>query len=260
MWALEQMLAAGLVESGICRIGAEQELFLVDSKMRPAPLCAEILSSLNDRRFVTELAKFNLEANVTPREFNGHSLRVMEAELEEMIALIRQAAQELKAQVLLAGILPTLTLSDLTMENQTDLPRYRELNRTLKELRGREFVVHIKGLDELTVTSDNMMLEACNTSFQVHFQVDPADFPNAYNIAQAITAPVLAAGVNSPVLFNKRLWHETRLALFQHSVDERNSTHQERSRPPRVGFGDAWMLRSVMELCIERTRRDSASS
>ncbi|HSP06477.1 MAG TPA: CBS domain-containing protein, partial [Acidobacteriota bacterium] len=155
----------------------------------------------------------------------------------------------------LAGILPTLTLQDLTMENITDLPRYRELNRTLTELRGYDFVVHIKGLDELTLTSNNMMLEACNTSFQIHYQADPETFPDLYNVAQAITAPLLAAAVNSPILFHKRLWHETRLALFERSVDERSRAHLERERPPRVGFGDGWMRNSVMEMFHEDAAR-----
>ena len=45
-----------------------------------------------------------------------------------------------------------------------------------------------------------MMMESCNTSFQIHFQVGPKEFAGAYNTAQAITAPVLAAAVNSPIL------------------------------------------------------------
>lgn len=255
LWALEQMLKAGCLETGVQRIGAEQEFFLIDRNMRPVPLCSEMLRSLNDGRFVTELAKFNLEANVTPVEFTGRCLRVMEAELGEMLSLARSAAGDHEADVLLAGILPTLTLQDLTLDNLTNLPRYRELNRILTALRGREFAVRIKGLDELDICSDNMMLEACNTSFQLHFQVDPLTFPQYYNIAQVIAGPLLAAAVNSPLLLRKRLWHETRLALFEHSVDERSSTQQERARPPRVGFGDCWIRNSVMELFREDAAR-----
>ena len=40
------------------------------------------------------------------------------------------------------------------------------------------------------------------------------DFAHMYNIAQAITAPVMAAAVSAPILFGKRLWEETRIALF----------------------------------------------
>lgn len=92
------------------------------------------------------------------------------------------------------------------------------------------------------------MLEACNTSFQIHLQVDPDEFVDLYNLAQLITAPVLAAAVNSPLLFGKRLWAETRLALFQHSVDERSDVEQERYRSPGVTFGDRWIEKSVIEI------------
>ena len=57
-------------------------------------------------------------------------------------------------------------------------------------LRGGPLSIHIKGLDELQLTHDNIMMESCNTSFQVHFQSNAKDFANHYNIAQAITAPV----------------------------------------------------------------------
>jgi hypothetical protein len=36
--ALEAMLDTNLIESGVRRIGAEQEMFLVDQSWRPAPI------------------------------------------------------------------------------------------------------------------------------------------------------------------------------------------------------------------------------
>jgi hypothetical protein len=140
-------------------------------------------------------------------------------ELKEVLAKARSAGEEFGADVLLAGILPTLRVSDLTLANLTPMPRYQVLNRSLTQLRGAPFSIHIKGLDELQLTHANLMMESCNTSFQVHFQVNPSEFAVTYNIAQAITAPVLAGAVNSPLLFGHRLWQETRLALFQHSAD-----------------------------------------
>src|SRR4029077_6207470 len=113
----------------------------------------------------------------------------------------------------------------------------------------------IKGLDELQLTHDNMMMESCNTSFQVHFQVDPSEFVASYNIAHAIPAPVLAAAVNSPLLFGHRLWEETRLALFQHSADARSRNQLARSQPPRVGFGEQWLQHSVIELLHDQIGR-----
>ncbi|MEC7726672.1 MAG: CBS domain-containing protein, partial [Planctomycetota bacterium] len=109
--------------------------------------------------------------------------------------------------------------------------------------------------DELEMTHDNVMLESCNASFQVHFQVGPQEFAKLYNTAQAITAPVLAASTNSPVLLGRRLWRETRVALFQQSVDSRSAAHQLRGRRPRVDFGDAWVQDSVIEIFREDIAR-----
>lgn len=253
--ALQAMLDRGIIETGIKRIGAEQEMFLVDRHMRPALISAEVRAMALDGRITPELAKFNLEGNITPLDFTGNCFRNMESELQEICGIVRGVSKILGAELVLTGVLPTLVLSDASPENLTNAPRYTELNRVLTELRGEPFLIHIKGLDEIHITYPNMVLEACNTSFQVHYQVSPGDFARFYNVAQVITAPVLAAAVNSPLLFRKRLWQETRLALFQHSVDERSPVHQQRFRPPRVGFGDQWIRDSVLEIIREDTAR-----
>lgn len=253
--ALEKMIESGRMESGVRRIGAEQEMFLVDHDLRPAPIAGEVLKAVGDPRLTTEIARFNLEANLTPVSLSGRCFRQMETELEELLGLTRKKARELGVDVLLSGILPTLQQSDLTLENMTRAPRYHELNRAMNQMRGGEFSIHIKGLDEIHLTHDNVMMESCNTSFQVHFQVGPSEFASLYNLAQAITAPVLAASVNSPLLFGHRLWQETRLALFQHSTDARSSAFQARSSPTRVGFGKGWVKDSVLELFREQVAR-----
>jgi len=253
--ALAFMLAEGRVESGVARIGAEQEMFLIDRDLRPAPVSLDVLQRANDARLTTEIARFNLEANLTPLELSGKCFSNMEHELLELLELARNSAQSVDAGVLLSGILPTLLKSDLTLDNLTPAARYHELDRGVIRLRGGPLSIHIKGLDELHLTHDNIMMESCNTSFQVHFQTSPAEFVNHYNVAQAITAPVLAAAVNSPVLFGHRLWQETRVALFQHSTDERSRPQLARSQPTRVSFGDQWLKNSVIELFHEQISR-----
>ncbi len=248
---LEQMLEQEMFETGIRRIGAEQEMFLVDRTMGPAPVAIELLDKTDDERFTTELARFNLEANLTPYSFGGDCLKRLEQELHEVMTKARVAAEQCDADVLLVGILPTLRKSDLGLDNMCPIPRYHVLNRAMSKLRGGDFHIVIKGLDELETTHDNVMLESCNTSFQIHFQVAPREFARLYNVAQAVTAPVLAAAVNSPVLLGRRLWNETRVALFQRSVDARSSHHQARGLRPRVSFGDAWVRDSVLEIFRE---------
>jgi CBS domain-containing protein len=253
--ALDYMLDNDLIENGVRRVGAEQEMFLVDENLRPVPLSLQVLEHAGDSRLTTEIARFNLEANLSPQNLSGDCFGMMEKELKEVLDRARVSANHFGADVLLAGILPTLQKQDLTLENITPAPRYYQLNESVTNLRGGPFAIHIKGLDELQLTHDNIMMESCNASFQVHLQVGPSEFASLYNLAQAITAPVLAAAVNSPLLFGHRLWQETRLALFQHSTDGRSASQQARSCPTRVGFGERWLDKSVLELFQDQIAR-----
>lgn len=253
--ALDYMFKNDMMEEGVRRIGAEQEIFLVDSAMRPAPLAMEILESAKDGRLTTEIGKYNLEANLTPRTFSGDCLSLMEREINDVLNVVRKNARKFGGDVVLTGILPTLQPSDLVHENLTPKPRYYELDRVLTKLCGGTRHIYIKGLDELQIVQHNALIETCNTSFQVHLQVGISEFVKYYNWAQAISGPVLAPAVNSPVLFGHRLWNETRLALFRHAVDTRSETHQARSQPARVSFGNAWVKDSMLEVFREDVAR-----
>ena len=253
--ALEDMLAAGMFEGGIRRIGAEQEMFLVDSASRPAMTAMQILERIDDPRFTHELGLFNLEANLSPLELGGDCLRRLEREADEVYGIAREKAAEVDSRIALVGILPTLTREHLTLEAMVPTARYFALNEALLRLRGSNFSFSIKGIDQLHFNHDNLMLEACNTSFQVHFQVGAEEFAPLYNIAQAVTGPLLASCVNSPILLGKRLWHESRIAVFEHSIDARSEAHAARGHKPRVHFGDHWIDESVIEIFQEDIAR-----
>lgn len=253
--ALERMLDAGLVESGVRRIGAEQEMFLVDRAHKPALKALEILDEINDDRFTHELGLFNLEANLSPHRLGGNCFRLMEEETQDVYSRARQAAAKFDCDIALVGILPTLTKENLGLDSMVPTPRYHALNDAICAMRGKDFEFTINGIDQLSVKHDNVMLEACNTSFQVHFQVSPENFARNYNIAQVITAPLLAAAVNSPILLGKKLWHETRIAVFEHSIDTRSNLQAERGLKPRVHFGDRWLEESVTEIFKEDIAR-----
>ena len=249
--ALEMMIDNGQLALDKRRIGAEQELFLIDDAWRPACVSEALVEKINDKRFTTELARFNLEFNLDPQEFGNRCLSEMEGQIQEMLALTREAAQSLGCEALLTGILPTLQKSDLDLQNMTNLPRYSALNEAMTGLRGAAYEFRIEGIDELSFKHYSVMLEACNTSFQVHFQVGADEFARLYNLAQAVTGPVLAAATNSPILFGRRLWRETRIALFQQSIDTRVSGPHLREVSPRVRFGDRWVRESVTEIFQE---------
>ena len=253
--ALEKMLDNGLIETGVRRIGAEQEMFLIDKAHKPALKAMEILDVIDDERFTHELGLFNLEANLAPHRLGSDCLSLMEAEAQEIYKKARATAARFDCDIALVGILPTLTRENLGLDSMVPTPRYFALNDAIKALRGDEFDFTINGIDQLAVKHDNVMLEACNTSFQVHFQVSPENFAKNYNIAQVVTAPLLAAAVNSPILLGKRLWHETRIAVFEYSIDTRSKIQQERGLKPRVHFGDRWLEESVTEIFKEDIAR-----
>jgi len=253
--ALELMLNQGKIESDVRRIGAEQEMFLVDRAMQPAKLAQTLLAKLTGENFTTELGLFNLEANLSPQVLGGACFSRMEAELRRMLELARAAAAGENAQIVLCGILPTLEKQHLTLDYMTPSPRYLAMNRLLTELRGGKFEFLIKGVDELHTSQQNVMLEACTTSFQVHYQVAAHEFARAYNLAQAVTAPLLAVAVNSPTLLQHRLWHETRIAVFQQSLDTRTELMAERGQRQRVHFGDRWIDDSILEIYREDVAR-----
>lgn len=253
--AIDLMLRRGMFETGVTRLGAEQEMLLVDAEGRLAPISDEVLEDLDTATFTTEIGRFNLEANLAPVELGGDCFQDLESKLDELVKAAREAAARRGARVLLAGILPTARTGDLTLDNLTPRSRYQELNRTVMRLRGGSYGLQINGTDELQLVHDNVMPEACCTSFQLHLQVVPDEFTAFYNAAQLAIGPVLAAAANSPLMLGRRLWHETRIALFQHSVDERTAPRMARAHPPRVTFGERWVVNGVLDLLREQALR-----
>lgn len=257
--AFQYMLRNDWFESDIVRIGAEQEMCIVDKQtMKPATINMEVLARLGDDKpwCVTELAKFNLETNLSPREFTGDCLSQMEAENLRYLKEIQSVLDEFDASLVLCGILPTLRKYDLEMHNLTPKDRYFALMAAIqKHLLGSAFELRVEGIDELLVKHDSPLLEACNTSFQVHLQVSPAEFVKMYNIAQVLAAPMIAISANSPLVFGRRLWHETRIALFQQSLDTRTTNDHMRERLPRVNFGSGWLRGDITEIYKEDISR-----
>ena len=249
---LDEMLEQGMFNDEIIRIGAEQEVCLIDSTFRASPKNIEILEAANHPMLTPELAKFNLEFNAEPREFKGRCFQDMEDEFINYIREVNVVANKFDTQMILSGIIPTIRKFDLESRNITPLKRFQALCGAIDRIRGSNvYELKIQGIEEeLRIMHDTPVLEACNTGFQIHLQTKPEDFVKLYNIAQLITAPVLAAGTNSPILLGKRLWRETRIALFQETVDTRQSSHHLREHSGRVTFGNSW-LNEITEIYKE---------
>jgi len=240
-------------------MGEQRVSKVTDQKQTYKPNCIamEALDKMTDYEWVeTELAKFNLETNLTPRELKDSCFSDLHEENATKLDKIQAVLNGMNTNIVLTGILPTLRKFDLEMDNLTPKKRYKALMEAINEqLIGNSYELRLTGIDELLVKHDSPLLEACNTSFQIHLQVDPDDFVHVYNISQAVTAPVMAIAANSPIVFGRRLWHESRIALFQQSLDTRTTHDHMRERSPRVSFGKDWLQESIMEIYKEDISR-----
>jgi predicted transcriptional regulator/gamma-glutamylcysteine synthetase len=238
--ALDYMVTHDLFEKEHQRIGAEQELVIIKNNGQPAMIGPDLLPYL-PKQFTTEIGQYNLEINLDPFELDGEAFKKTENQLRDLINQLEKVAHNHKCHPFLTGILPTLRGSHLDVKNMAPQVRYKVLSDVIRKIRGEDFEIHIQGAEELIARLDSVMYESCNTSWQLHLQLDPKDFVEYYNWAQYIAGPVLAVTANSPLLFGRELWHETRIALFQQSIDTRSSTNHLRDKRNRVGFGNQWL-------------------
>ena len=254
--AFEYMIQNNLFETGVQRVGAEQEICIVDKDYRPSTNALKILDKINDDHYTTELALFNLEINLNPYKLEKKCFSEIEKQLTSLLNKGYRVAEATdNNKLILTGILPTLRKKDLVFKNVTPYKRYKTLNNVIKKIRGDDFKLHIQGVDELILKHKSILFEACNTSFQVHLQISPEEAIDKYNWSQAIAGPLLSIMTNSPLLLGRELWSETRIALFQQSIDLRNVSHFSREQKPRVSFGTDWVKDSILELFTDDISR-----
>jgi hypothetical protein len=198
-----------------------------------------------------EINRYNVEVNARPVPLVGTSLAAMESELRDALTNVRAGARDLGARVVPIGILPTLRETDLGAAVMTDGHRYRALSAGLRRLRHQPFLIDIRGDEELRVRAEDVTFEGANTSLQVHLRGTPGAFADTFNAAQMATGVVLACAGNSPFFLGRRLWRETRVALFRQAVDDRANVAPDDWRPARVSFGHGWVRQGALELFAE---------
>lgn len=248
---LEEVLARPGFGAGPPTVGAELEMSLVDTDARPLPRNSAVLATARQRNLTFEADCFDIECNASPVPLAGRPFTALGDELRVALAIVREAAARHDGRVILTGILPTLRAADLESSALSDTPRYRALSAGLRRLRRAPFEMSIDGEESLRIACDDVTYEGATTSWQIHLKVLPADFVCVFNAAQLAVAPVLAVAGNSPTLLGRRLWDETRIALFRQAVDERVGAGPEDWRPARVSFGHGWVRQGAWEQFAE---------
>ena len=225
--------------------GYELESWLIDHNYFPSPINREFLTQLNNPLVVPELSRFNVELNGQPLPLHGRALTYMAQELNQTWQQCQEQAHKLDSTLLMIGILPTIRQKDLCLANMSELKRYRALNEQVFARRaGRPIRIRIEGRERLCLDHPDLMLEAATTSFQIHLQTAQRDAVRYFNAALISAGPLVAASGNSPFLFNADLWDETRIPLFEQSVEIGDNASQENRR---VSFGRGYAFESLFE-------------
>src|SRR5713101_6826457 len=242
-----------LFESDPSRVGVEIELNLADSRGAPSMRNAEVLDAIADPAWATELGQFNLEINVPPRQLYGDALGDLEQEIRASLNAADAKARGTGSRLVMIGILPTLQEHHMHEGTLSANARYRVLNEQIFAARGEDMRIAIDGAEQLLTYADSITPEAACTSVQLHVQVSPDAFASYWNAAQAIAGVQVALAANSPFLFGRQLWHETRITLFEQATDTRPDELKQQGVRPRVWFGERWIT-SVFDLFEENIR------
>ncbi|MBP1151477.1 glutamate--cysteine ligase [Methylocaldum sp. RMAD-M] len=253
----ETGLLSRYVRKGVCSslgpiTGFELESWLVDSEMNPAPVNAAFLEAFGGSLACPELAKFNVEFNSVPQFLRGQVLSQLRLDLGELWRKACAAAESLGVELVAIGILPTVPSAVLNLNNISEMNRYRALNEQILSARRQEpLKLDISGHQHLAVEHQDVMLESAATSFQIHLQVPLERVREYFNTAILVSAPLVAVSANSPFLFGKDLWAETRIPLFEQAVD--SGGFHEASHGPlhRVGFGSGYARHAITEVFEE---------
>jgi gamma-glutamylcysteine synthetase len=251
--ALATMLREHMFEADPSLVGQEIELNLVDCDGMPSMRGAEVLGAIADPAWATEMGQFNLEINVPPRQLDGDALADLEREIRADLNAGDATARGTGSRLVMVGILPTLGKDDVHEGTMSANARYRVLNEQIFAARGEDMRIEIDGAERLLTHADSITPEAACTSVQLHLQVSPEAFASYWNAAQAIASVQVALAANSPFLFGRQLWHETRITLFEQATDTRPAELKEQGVRPRVWFGERWIT-SVFDLFEENIR------
>src|SRR4051794_71988 len=233
--------------------GLEIEFNLVDVHHDPAMRNQEVLNAIADEVFQAEVGQFNIEFNARPTSLSGRAVQELEAELRGSLNEADRRAQEIGAHIVMIGVLPTLMPEHLSADALSANPRYALMNEQIFAARGEDLHIQIDGPERLAMYADTIAPEAACTSVQFHLQVSPQDYAANWNAAQCIAGVQVALGANSPFLFGKELWRETRIALFEQATDTRPLELKAQGVRPRVWFGERWIT-SVFDSFEENVR------
>lgn len=227
------------------RIGYELEVCILDAKNQPNPINTKILDEIDSPLFTNELAKYDMEINGHVFALNADAPQELEQDFSSLWQTAQYITSKHGAKLGLFGVLPSLELEHFNKKKyQSDMHRYTLVSQRMRELRHESVKLSFEGQDKVTLEKNDVMLEALGTSLQIHLQI-PFYKAVAYYHASLLASVILVGfGANSPLVLGKRAWHESRIPIFEQSVDTRDKQRRENNDETRVhfahGYIDTW--------------------
>lgn len=241
----------GKLSDGPVSAGFELEAWLVDFEARPSAQNVSFIAAVDNELVVPELSRFNIEFNGDPQRLTGDGLSRLHTELADLWRHAVRVADKSQLRLAMIGILPTVKDSDLCVANMSDSKRFKALNEQVFRLRkGRPLNLKIEGEDILDNHHYDVMLEAGATSFQIHLKLPVGREVDYYNASKLVSAPLVAVSANSPYLFGKNLWAESRIPLFEQAVSVGDWDYAE-----RVTFGVRYIEKYLSEVFLANRQR-----
>lgn len=224
------------------RIGYELEACILNAANQPDPINKQILEAVKSPLFTNELAKYDLEINGNVFELDDQALEKLDKDLSSLFKKGEETAEKFDAKLGLFGVLPSLKLEHFNKAvYQSDMHRYTLVSQRIRELRHERVKILFHGEDEVSLEKNDVMLEALGTSLQIHLQIPFDKAVDYYHAALLASVVLVGFGANSSLVLGKRAWHESRIAIFEQSVDTRNKQQRVDGAEKRVHFAHGYI-------------------
>lgn len=229
--------------------GIELEAWLVDKDMLPHATGDEFIKSLGHKQIVPEISRFNFEINSDPYEIKDRVYKNLHDEITTLWKKCDENSGQFGSNPMMMGTLATLRQSMLTNETMSPQNRYHVMNDQILKMRGGEPLnIRMSGRDIVNFKVDSVLTECAATSLQIHLSLDQDKAKRYYNAASLASPFMVAVCANSPYFFGNELWDESRIAIFEQSVEMDCYKSKRGSFIKRVTLGEDYLNESMFEL------------
>ena len=211
-----------------------------------------------------ELGGTNYEINTTEKVLKG---KVFSDEENELFSKFKELDDILVSEGMmsyLTGLPETASNNDCSLESMVKHPtketRYSGINHGVMAFRLNEPIrIEVaNGVAKYSAEFDSIMAESLCTSFQQHLQINnPQENAHRYmNAASILAGPLVAVSANSPFVNGEGpLWKESRIRVFEQSIDSRTAAERKISSDDGRGSFVNKFYTDVEEFYTESLRR-----